>query len=86
MRVTFRGVILGTTVLRTEAPLPARQYQNEQEPFIENSDYIIAHAVRISRRAQLIYKNLMPDRPSRRALKLCGLDNMILHCSDRIPG
>src|SRR5450755_3728924 len=48
----------------------ARHYQNEQEPLIENGGYIIAHAIRISRRAQLICKNLMPDRPtpSRRAL------------------
>src|ERR1700688_5089056 len=42
----------------------ARQYQNEQEPFIKNCDHIIAHAVRISCRAHLIYKNLMPDRPT----------------------
>jgi hypothetical protein len=42
----------------------ARHYQNEQEPFIENGNYIIAHAIRISRRAQLICKNLMPDRPT----------------------
>ena len=42
----------------------AHHYQNEQEPFIEKGDYIKAHAVRISRRAQLICKNLMPDRPT----------------------
>ena len=42
----------------------ARHYQNEQEPFIEKGDRIKAHTVRISRRTQLICKNLMPDRPS----------------------
>src|SRR5260370_32414025 len=42
----------------------AHHYQNEQEPFIENRDYIKAYAVRISRRAQLICKNSMTDRPT----------------------
>src|ERR1700721_2269893 len=42
----------------------ARHYQNEQEPSIKNGDHIIAYAVRISRHAQLICKNLMPDRPT----------------------
>src|SRR5437016_2845457 len=42
----------------------ARHYQNEQKPFIEKSDYIKAHAVWISRRAQLVCKTLMPDRPT----------------------
>src|ERR1700686_772355 len=42
----------------------AHQYQNEQEPFVEKGYYIKAHAVRICRRAQLIYENLMPDCPN----------------------
>jgi hypothetical protein len=42
----------------------ARHYQNEQEPFIEKGDHIKAHPVRIGRRAQLICKNPMPDRPT----------------------
>src|SRR6267154_6430553 len=42
----------------------ARQYQNEQEPFIAKGGCIKAHAVRISRRTRLICKNLMPDGPS----------------------
>jgi len=42
----------------------ARHYQNEQKPFIEKSDYIKAHAVWISRRAQVVCKTLMPDRPT----------------------
>src|ERR1700693_4007297 len=42
----------------------ARHHQNEQEPFIEKGDYIKAHAARISRRAQLICNNLMPNRPT----------------------
>jgi hypothetical protein len=42
----------------------ARHYQNEQKPFIEEGDYIKAHAVRVSRRAQLICKTLMPNRPT----------------------
>jgi hypothetical protein len=41
----------------------ARHYQDEQEPFKENSDNIKAHAVRISRQVQLC-KTLMPDRPT----------------------
>ncbi len=48
---------------RTTTP-HARHYQNEQKPFIEKSDYIKAHAVWISRRAQLVCKTLMPDRPT----------------------
>ena len=36
----------------------ARHYQNEQDPFKEKGDYIKADTVRISRRAQLICKNL----------------------------
>ena len=42
----------------------ALHYQNEQEPFIEKSDQIKAHAVRIGRRVQLMCKNRMPDRPT----------------------
>src|ERR1700688_1943237 len=42
----------------------ARHYQNEQKPFIKKGDYIKAHAVRICRRAQLISKTLVPDRPT----------------------
>jgi hypothetical protein len=42
----------------------ARHYQNEQEPFKEKSDQIKAHAVRIGRDAQLIHRNLMPERPT----------------------
>src|SRR5271157_151186 len=41
----------------------ACHYKNEQEPFKEKGDHIKAHAVRISRRAQLICKNLSPERP-----------------------
>jgi len=41
-----------------------RHYQNEQEPFKEESDQIKAHAVRISRHAQLIRRNLMRERPT----------------------
>ncbi len=42
----------------------ARHYQNEQKLFVEKSDYIKAHAVWIRRRAQLVCKTLMPDRPT----------------------
>lgn len=42
----------------------ARHYQNEQDPFKEKGDYIKADAVGISRRAQLICKALVPDRPA----------------------
>ena len=54
---------LGSGTEVAAAPYPSH-YQNEQEPFIENGGYIIAHAIRISRRAQLICKNLMHDRPT----------------------
>src|SRR5580693_10169775 len=52
--------------MRTDAPLRRTplHYQNEQEPFIEKSDQMKAHAVRIGRRVQLMGKNLMPDRPT----------------------
>jgi hypothetical protein len=49
---------------RCAAAPDAGQHQNEQEPFIEKGECIKAHAVRISRRTQLICKNLMPDRAS----------------------
>lgn len=42
----------------------ARQYQDEQEPFKEKSHQIKAHAVRISRHAQLICRNPMPEHPA----------------------